>query len=98
MVVMGRANPLTVWVLRRAVKVPWLAMPNLIAEEPIVPELLQQDAVPVRLADAVIGLLDGPEREEQLRRLSEVRRALGDGGAVGRTCEIAEEMIASARA
>jgi lipid-A-disaccharide synthase len=95
MVVMGRANPLTAWVLRRAVKVPWLAMPNLIAEKAIVPELLQQEAVPARIADAVLGLLDGPERAEQLRGLDGVRQALGDGGAVGRTCDIAEEMIAS---
>jgi lipid-A-disaccharide synthase len=98
LVVMGRANPLTAWVLRRAVKVPWLAMPNLIAGEAIVPELLQQDAVPERIADEVLGLLAGPAREQQLSRFEDVRRALGDGGAVDRTCEIAEEMLATAGA
>jgi lipid-A-disaccharide synthase len=97
MVVMGRANPLTAWVLRRAVRVPWLAMPNLIAGETIVPELLQQDAVPTRIADAVLALLDGPAREAQLRGLARVRLSLGEGGAVGRACEIAEEMLAPAR-
>jgi len=97
LVVMGRANPLTAWVLRRAIRVPSLVMPNLIAGEPIVPEFLQRDAVPERLAEAVASLLSGPAREAQLAGLAKVRRALGEGGAVERACRIAEEMLASAR-
>lgn len=93
MVVMGRAHPLTAFILRRVVKVDWLAMPNLIAGEAIVPEFLQQDAVPSRIAGAVLELLEGPARDAQLRRLEEVCRALGEGGAVGRACKIAEEML-----
>jgi lipid-A-disaccharide synthase len=97
MVVMGRAHPLTAWVLRRAVRVDSLTLPNLIAGEAIVPEFLQQDAVPSRLSDAVGKLFCGPQRDTQLERLAAVCRDLGPGGAVGRVCEIAEEMLATAR-
>jgi lipid-A-disaccharide synthase len=72
-------------------------MPNLIAAEPIVPEFLQRDAVPERLAEAVASLLAGPARDAQLAGLARVRRALGAGGAVERACRIAEEMLESAR-
>jgi lipid-A-disaccharide synthase len=98
MVVMGRAKALTAWFVRRAIRVPSLAMPNLIAEEAIVPEFLQDDAVPSRLADALGSLLSGPARELQLARLADVRKALGSGGAADRACRIAEEMLAAARA
>jgi lipid-A-disaccharide synthase len=97
LVVMGRANPLTAWILRRAIRVPSLTMPNLIAEEAIVPEFLQQDAEPSRLAVEVASLMEGPAREAQLAGLAGVRRALGPKGAVERACGIAEEMLATAR-
>jgi lipid-A-disaccharide synthase len=98
MVVMGRASALTAWFLRRAIRVPSLTMPNLIAEEAIVPEFLQDTAVPSRLAEALGALLSGPARDVQLARLAEVRQALGPGGAAARTCRIAEEMLEAARA
>ncbi len=98
MVVMGRANALTAWFLRRAIRVPSLTMPNLIAEEAIVPEFLQDEAVPSRLAEALGALLSGPARDVQLARLAEVRQALGPGGAADQACRIAEEMLEAARA
>lgn len=98
LVVMGRANALTAWILRRAIRVPWLAMPNLIADKAIVPEFLQDEADPSRLAEAVASLMEGPAREAQLTALAEVRSALGPGGAATRVSAIAEEMLATSGA
>lgn len=92
-VVAARTNPLTAWLLRRLVKLDTLTMPNLIAGEPIVPEFLQQDADPERVADALLALLDGPAREAQLARFGVVRDALSQGGAAGRAAELAAEML-----
>ena len=93
MVVMARVHPLTAAIVRRWVKAPFFAMPNLIAETQVVPELLQEDARPEEMARQVLELLEGPEREKQLKGLEEVRRRLGEGGASRRVSRIAEEML-----
>ncbi len=59
-----------------------VSMVNLIAQQRLVPELLQGDFTAANVASALTPLLnDGPERERQIRGLSEVRRRLvpGDG-------------------
>ena len=49
------------------VKVPYITLPNLLTEEPLVPEFIQRDATPQALAAAVSALLDDPERREGIR-------------------------------
>ena len=93
MVVAARSNRLTAALLRRLVRVESLAMPNLIAGEAIVPEYLQEEAVPDRIADALLTLLYGPERERQLAKLAVLRDTLSKGGAALRAAEIAAEML-----
>ena len=92
-VAVGRANPLSVAVARRMVRVPSLLLPNLIAGMPVVPEFLQEQADPERVAIAVEALLRGPEGAVQKARLASVRERLGVGGAARRAAEIACEMI-----
>jgi lipid-A-disaccharide synthase len=98
MVVMGRANPLTAVFLRRMVRVSWYSMPNLIAGERVVPEFLQEQAKPERIALAVAELFEGSAREAQLLALAKVSAGLGGGGAAGRAVDIAEEMLETRRA
>jgi len=93
LVACGRAHPLTALAIRRMIRVPSWTLPNLIAGAPVVPEFLQEVAVPERIAAALAGLLGGPARELQLARLAEVARRLGPGGAAARAAAIAEEMI-----
>jgi lipid-A-disaccharide synthase len=98
MVVTGRAHPGSAWLAARWIDVEWLAMPNLVAGEPIVPELLQTDARPDRIAAALAPLFEGPERDRQIEALKEASRRLGGPGAAQRASEIVEEMLASDRA
>jgi lipid-A-disaccharide synthase len=93
MVVFGRAHPITAALVRRMVSVPWLAMPNLIAGAAIVPELLQEQATPARLADAVVSLLDRDAAAAQRRALADAARRLGGGGASARVADIVERML-----
>jgi lipid-A-disaccharide synthase len=93
MVVAARANALSAALARRVIRVPSLTMPNLVAGEPVVPELLQEAARPERLAAAVRELLDGPAGEAQRRRLERFRGRLGGGGAARRAAAIALEML-----
>jgi lipid-A-disaccharide synthase len=94
LVVAARVPAATAFVMRRLVKLEYWAMPNLIAGQAIVPELLQEDAQPQRLADALRALLSGPARAQQIAALARVRAALGGGGAAARTAAIAREMLA----
>jgi lipid-A-disaccharide synthase len=88
-----RVNPLTYRVALRLVQVPWVTLPNLIAQAPVIPEFWQHEAEPARLADALLELVSGPARERQLEALARVREQLGAGGAAERTAQIACEMI-----
>jgi len=96
MVVAARASSLTAFLARRVIRVPSLTMPNLIVGAPVVPEFLQQEARPERIALALAELLEGPVRERQLAHLAGVRRRLGPGGAAERAAAIAEEMACGA--
>jgi lipid-A-disaccharide synthase len=95
--VAARAHPVTAWILRRLIRVDTLSMPNLIAGEPIVPEFLQNEAQPERIAEAILALLEGPAREAQRARLAVVRDALATGGAAKRAAELAAEMLGAGR-
>jgi lipid-A-disaccharide synthase len=77
MVTFYKVTPLTWLVGRRLVKVPYLSMVNLIAEREIVPELIQYDMTPRRLAGATAELLDNEKRREQMKNdLASLRTAL----------------------
>jgi lipid-A-disaccharide synthase len=50
--------------MRRKAYLPWVGLPNILANRDVVPELVQENATPEKLADAVIDLLaDGDKRE-----------------------------------
>ncbi|XPE54992.1 hypothetical protein ACNKHW_01195 [Shigella flexneri] len=57
MVVGYRMKPFTFWLAKRLVKTPYVSLPNLLAGREIVPELLQDECEPQRLAAALLPLL-----------------------------------------
>jgi lipid-A-disaccharide synthase len=62
---------------RRLVKVPFLSMVNLVAERGIVPELIQNDMTPAKIAEAAYQLLTDPAKAVRMRAdLAQVRLAL----------------------
>jgi lipid-A-disaccharide synthase len=74
---------------RPLVRVPYFAMVNLVAGRPVVPELMQSDFTPERVAAEAAALLDDRERYERTRRdLDEVRRKLGSPGASARAAAV----------
>jgi lipid-A-disaccharide synthase len=93
MVVVGRAHPVSVAIARRRLGIDRLAMPNLIANAGIVPELLQGDARGDRIAAALAPLFRGDARSRQIEALDAACRRLGGPGAARRTAGIVEEML-----
>ncbi len=60
MAVTYRVNPASAMMARRMIRVPHVAMVNLLAGRAAVPELLQQDCNPATLAATVLSLLRDP--------------------------------------
>lgn len=77
MVAAYRVSPLTHLLNRwfRLVKVKHFAMPNLLTQEPMVPEFLQDEATPQALSAAVAELLDDQKRRATIERRFGVLRA-----------------------
>jgi lipid-A-disaccharide synthase len=95
MVVVYRLSSLTYMLGKPFVKVDTYAMANLVAGTRVVPELIQDDFTPDRVADETITLLTDRERYESTRRaLATVRHRLGEPGASGRA---ADAVLAIAR-
>lgn len=98
-VVAYRMNALSWRIAKRLVKVPHIALANLIAEARVLPEFVQDEATPESLSAALLPLLDPetPERREMVARLAAVRERLaggaGEGGAAERTAAMAARIL-----
>ncbi|MFZ4507141.1 MAG: lipid-A-disaccharide synthase [Fimbriimonas sp.] len=72
----------------------FIALPNLILDEPVVPELIQHAATPKAIGDLLLPLLSGERREAQLEAFARIDTALGGANAI---TETAVEAIKLAR-
>jgi len=82
MVIAYRQSPLT-WALMRAMLyLPYVGMPNVLAGEKLVPELLQDEASPAALAGALLTLLrDAAAQRRQIERFHEFHHLLRQNAA-----------------
>jgi len=88
MVVVYRVSPLTATLAKPLVRTPYFAMVNLIAEKRVVPELVQNDFTPEKVAAEALRLLQDPNARTSMRAgLAEVRKRLGPPGAVDRAAD-----------
>ncbi len=77
MVVAYRMPALSWWLMSRLARTPFAALPNILAGEALVPELLQHDAEPGALASALQSLLlSGEASHRQLQGLAHIHRDL----------------------
>ena len=87
-VVLYKTSPLTHALGRALLKVPYLAMPNLLAGEELFPEFIQSAANADNLAEASLRLLrDKAERTRILDGLDRVATRLGQPGAAPRAAQ-----------
>ncbi|HSE28498.1 MAG TPA: lipid-A-disaccharide synthase [Gemmatimonadales bacterium] len=95
MVVAYAVHPVTWLIARRLVTVPYVSLVNLVAERPVVPELLQGEVTPDRLVAEATPLLQpgSTAHAAQLRGFAEVRNRLGGPGAAVRVAGLAGELL-----
>ena len=88
MVVVYRVTPLTAFLAKPLVRTPFFSMVNLIAGKRAVPELIQNDLTPSRVATEIVRLLNHQAARDEIRSdLAKVRQRLGPPGAVDRAAE-----------
>lgn len=88
MVVIYRVTLLTALLAKRLVRTKFFSMVNLIADRRVVPELIQDDFKPERVAEETVRLLQSSDDCREMRRgLEEVRQRLGPPGAVDRAAD-----------
>ena len=94
MIIVYRVSPITYWVGRHVVSVPHIGLVNLVAEEAVVPELIQDEVTPERLAREAVSILEDWQRKnDMIKKLNMVKKRMGEGGASEKTARIALEMI-----
>ncbi|HSX19938.1 MAG TPA: lipid-A-disaccharide synthase [Gammaproteobacteria bacterium] len=77
MVVAYKTDWLTYQVGKRLIKTKYIALPNLLADDPVVPELIQNAATPQQLADALLALMDNVSIQyKQVEKFNELHKIL----------------------
>jgi lipid-A-disaccharide synthase len=96
MLITYKVAPLTYLVGRLLVQVPYLGMPNVLANKEIAPELLQEAASSTALARVADTLLNEPAlRATQQAAFSEIIAALGEPGAGARAARTVADLLKS---
>ena len=98
MIVVYRLSPLTARLAKPLVRTKYFGMVNLIAGRAVVPELIQDDFTPHRVAEEAAKLLSPSEEgkrrvEEMCKGLAEVRELLGPPGAVERAADAISALL-----
>lgn len=94
MVVLYRTSAASYAIGRMLIRVPWISLPNIVAGEEIVPELIQRRATAANLEAAAAAILSSPPLEARMRaRLAEVAARLGPPGGSDRAAQAVLEAI-----
>jgi lipid-A-disaccharide synthase len=94
MLIIYKVAPITYWLGRWLINIPFIGMPNILAGRSIVRELIQHEASGQAIADEVGRILDDAEYANQMRRdLNEVSGMLGEGGGSANLADLACRML-----
>lgn len=89
-----KANPLTVAIFRRIVKIQFFNLANILADKMIIPEMMQENATPEKLVMALKPLITGGHtRDLQLEGLKDVAAKLGAADTVSPSDKMAAAIL-----
>ena len=97
MVIVYRISSITYYIVSRLVHagLKHVGLVNIVADDRLVPELIQEESTPQHMADAVARMLIDPVYYDGIREgLDRVRKRLGDAGASTRAAAVVRELLA----
>jgi len=93
-VIIYKMNLLNYLLYRPQVKIPYIGMVNIVAKRKIIPEFIQYQARPKKIAEEVIKILQNPSRIWQVKKdLAAVKALLGEKGASLRAARIVLDFL-----
>lgn len=96
MVICYKLAALTYWLGKRLVKIPFIGLPNIVADKAIIKELIQHEATPENLAAEILHILNDADYAAQMRaNLQHVKQQLGQGGGSKNMAELVLQMLAA---
>lgn len=94
MVIIYKMSNLTYNIMKRMITIKHVGLPNIVAGEEIVKELLQDDANPEKISSEILLLLnDKNYRQRVVEKLESIRNKLGTSGGSDKVAELAFEML-----
>jgi lipid-A-disaccharide synthase len=94
MVIVYKVSPISYWLAKKMIKTSFIGLVNLVAGEKVVPELIQYEATPERLAEELLNILENQGVIDIMKnKMKYVKESLGNAGASEKTAQIALKMI-----
>jgi lipid-A-disaccharide synthase len=94
MIIVYRVSPFSYWLAKRMIRVKQIGLANIVAEKPIVPELIQHEASAEQIAEQAIKMIKDERGLAQMRlELRGVAERLGVPGASQRAAEVALSLL-----
>ena len=87
-VIVYKTNPVTYFIAKLVVNIPHIGLPNIVAAKSVLPELIQNDFTPAKVAQEALALLESERNAKMKEDLDYVKERLGKPGAVGRVAEL----------
>ena len=95
MVVVYRLAAMTYWLASRMVKIPYVALPNLLVGKQLVPEYIQDEVRVPALRDEIVRYFSQPEAEQMyLQQFDEIHKSLRRNASVTAAAAISELVAA----
>ena len=94
MAIVYRLAPISYWLGRLLVKVPFIGLPNILAGKSVVREFIQHEATPTNIAGEIARILREPEyAQKQHQALLAIRDKLGERNGSVELARLAAQML-----
>ncbi|MCP4688253.1 MAG: lipid-A-disaccharide synthase [Desulfobacterales bacterium] len=94
MIIIYKFSMISAIIARMLIRIKYACLVNIIADREIAPELMQERATPVEIAETAQRMLADEAGLEEIRKaLAEVKERLGGPGASGRVADVAMGML-----